>query len=193
MSQMYLRELVAFAQKEIPDLSSDLQNASTLYALQATTQRLFNLTTYMLHHIIHAAYESGSGPVAPPAPPAPVVAPSPPAPVFASTSGMPQLPPPTTITQPVPGPSVIPGMPEVSIQPGVTNVVITAQGTQVIAPSGATSRVAPGEAVGLEATMGRPPEPFVEPGVATVVLPPGGGMSPDVLAALASRSGQSPT
>ena len=83
-------------------------------------------------------------------------------------------------------------MPDVNVQPGVTNVIITAQGTKVITPSGTTSVVPPGEHVGLEATLGTPPQPFVEPGVATVILPPGGGLSPEVAAALAGRSGQAP-
>ena len=188
MSKMYLRELIEFAQKEVPLLGNDFQNASTQYSLQACCQRLFNLTTYMLHHIVHAACEGGSVATeapAPAAPPSPVVVPSQQPP-----TGMPRLPPPNTISQPIPGATSIPGIPDVPIQPGVTNVVITAQGTQVIAPSGQTSMVPPGEPVGIEATTGHAPTPFEEPGVATVVLPPGGGMSPEILAALGSRSGQ---
>lgn len=196
MSQKYLRELVDFAQKEIPLLNNDFQNASTLYALQAASQRLFNLTTYMLHHLIHAAYEGGSSPAAPPAPPAPpapVVAPTPPAPAFVAPSGMPRLPSPSLISQPVPVAATnIPGSPELNIQPGVTNVVITQQGTKVVSADGAITMVAPGEPVGLDATTGRPAVPEAPPGVANVVLPPGGGFTPELAAALASRTGDTP-
>lgn len=196
MASMYLRELVDFAQREVPLLQSDLQNASTQYALQATCQRMFNIMTYMLHHAIHAAYEDGSVPAAPPAPapapPPPVAAPVPQAPVYTHPAGLPRLPAPSVITQPVAGQPHDPSMPDVPLQAGVTNVIITAQGTKVVSPTGATSMVPPGEHVGLEATQGIPPQPYAEPGVPTVVLPPGGGMSPDVLAALASRTGQAP-
>jgi hypothetical protein len=196
MATKYLRELVDFAQREVPLLKADLQNASTQYALQATCQRMFDILTYMLHHAIHAAYENGSAPAAAPAPapapPPPVAAPVQQAPAFTQPAGMPRLPPPSLISQPVAGAPSDPTMADIPFQPGVANVIITAQGTKVVSPTGATSMVPPGEHVGLEATLGTPPQPYVEPGVATVVLPPGGGMSPDVLAALSQRSGQAP-
>ena len=197
MSNKYLRELVDFAQREVPLLNTDLQNASTQYALQSTCQRMFNIMTYMLHHVIHAAYEDGAIPPAPPAPapappPPPVVAPVPQAPAFTQPAGMPRLPPPTVITQPMAGQPHDPSMPDVPLQTGVTNVIITPQGTKVVSPNGSTSMVAPGEHVGLEVTQAGPPQPFVEPGVATVILPPGGGLSPEVAAALAQRTGQAP-
>jgi hypothetical protein len=194
MSKQYLRELVDFAQREIPLLNYDFQNASTHMTLQAATQRLFNVTTYMLHHLIHAAYEEGGTPAAAPAPaPAPVAPPvrvAPPAPVAPSPAGFPRLPSPSPISQPAANATAVEGYPEATVQPGVTNVIITAQGTRVVAPSGAASVVPPGEHVSLEASLGIPPQPLDEPGVATVVLPPGGGMSPDVLAALSGRTGQ---
>jgi hypothetical protein len=204
MSKVYLRELVDFAQKEIPLLQNDLQNASTLYTLQSATQRLFNVTTYMLHHIVHAAYESGSAPATPvappappPAPPAPVLAPaqqapSQVAPAFAVPAGMPRLPAPNAIPQPTPGSAANSDPNGPNVTPGVTNVIITPQGTQVVSPTGVTAVVPPGEHVGLDLTQAGPPQPFVEPGVATVILPPGGGFTPDVAAALDGRSGQAP-
>jgi hypothetical protein len=192
MSKKYLKELVEFAQVEMPALNSDLQNASTLYALQATTQRLFNVCTHMLHHLIHAAYENGTPEpvVTPVAVPAPIVAPPVAQVRAANPSGLPSLPPPTIITQPSASPSAIPGMPDVNIQPGVANVIITAQGTKVISPSGVTTTVGPGEHVGLEASMSTPPMPFSEPGVQTIVLPPGGGMTPETIAALSPFTGK---
>lgn len=192
MSTKYLRELVDFAQKELPQLGYELQNASTVYALQAATQRLYNVTTYMLHHIVHAAYEQGGAPAAPPAPPAPapVAVPVPPAPVFVAPSvqtGLPALPPPSLITQPIPGAqSTITTAGDVPSTPGVANVIITPQGTKVVAPSGVATMVPPGEPVGLDATVGAPPVPLSVPGEATIVLPPGGGISPDLAAALSN-------
>lgn len=103
MSKMYLRELIEFAQKEVPLLGNDFQNASTQYSLQACCQRLFNLTTYMLHHIVHAACEGGSVATeapAPAAPPSPVVVPSQQPP-----TGMPRLP------LPIPSHSRSPALP----------------------------------------------------------------------------------
>jgi hypothetical protein len=207
MSQKYLRELIDFAQKEMPLLKNDLQNASTQYSLQAATQRLFNVLNYLLQHAIYSAYEAQSpegpaaAPVAPVAP-APVVQPPVPtapteqhfAPVHhtptrpATPGSLPVLPPPTAISQPTLAPSQLSGMPEVTIQPGVANVVITAQGTRVIAPSGVATTLPQGEAVDLAATTGRPIVPEAPPGVDNIVLPPGGGMSPETLAALSNLS-----
>jgi len=193
MSQKYLRELVEFAQKTIPELEYSFRNASTHYALQDACQKQFNVISYMLHHIIYAAYENGvlpAAPVNPPAPPPMLVAAPPPPPAFATPIGAPALPPPAIISQPaLASPTSLDGAPVVDVQPGITNVIITPQGTRVVAPSGAATVLPPGEHVDLAAASGIPVLPDAPPGVAQVVLPPGGGISPDVLAALASRSG----
>ena len=191
MSQKYLQELVQFAQTEIPLLKYDFQNASTHMTLQAATVRLFNLTTYMLHNLIHTAYESSidvtAKPAAQPVPAAPPAPPPPPV-VAASPRGrMPYLPNPTMIEQPSLAPEQVPNMNEVCITPGVTNVVITPHGTRVIAPSGVATVVPPGEAVSLDATTGRPEVPPAPPGVDNVVLPPGGAFTPEITTALGSR------
>ena len=193
MSTQYLRELVQHAQVEMPLLNNDLQNASTLYALQAATQRMYNLMGYMLHHMIHAAYEANAGqPMPAPAPaPVPVPAPAPaPAtmPMTYGVGGLPSLPPPNMISQPVPTAPTIPGMPDITVQPGVANVIITPQGTRVIAPSGAATVVPQGQAVDLAATSGHVEVPQAPPGVANIVLPPGGGLTPEALAALENRT-----
>ena len=191
MSQKYLQELVQFAQTEIPLLKYDFQNASTHMTLQAATQRLFNLTTYMLHNIIHAAYEDScmvtTYPAAQPVPAAPPAPPPPPVIAAAPHKRMPHLPNPAMIEQPSPAPEQIPGTNEVCITPGMTNVVITPHGTRVIAPSGVATVVPPGEAVSLDATTGRPEVPPAPPGVDNVVLPPGGAFTPEIAAALGSR------
>ena len=190
MSQKYLRELVEFAQKEVPLLEYSFQQASTHYALQEACQRQFKILTHMLHHIIYAAYENNItvAPVA--APPPVVVAPTPPPPVAPPASGLPALPPPAFIPQPALAPQPASNLPDVPIQPGVANVIITREGTKVISPSGATAILPPGEHVSLEAASGVATLPDAPPGVEQVVLPPGGGMSPEVLAALSSRTGQ---
>jgi hypothetical protein len=192
MSQKYLKELIQYAQVEIPLLKYAFQNASTHYALQEACQKQFGLITYMLHHVILSAYDGA--PAAPP-PPAPVVVapppPPPPAPRQSPSGHLPTLPDPAMIEQPSIAPTQMAGMAEVNIVPGTTNVIITPQGTRVIAPTGAATVLPAGEAVDLAASTGHPEVPPAPPGVENIVLPPGGGMTPDVAAALESR--QNPT
>jgi hypothetical protein len=204
MTQAYIRELVHIAQTELPQLQYDLQNASTHMTLQAACQRLFNIVTYVVYHQITSASEQGnvaasqmppSRPAPPPAPPAPAPQMAPQmAPAFhpmVPTAA--PLPPPPMIHQPATMPSAaLSDAQGANIQPGVTNVIITAQGTRVLNPNGGTTVLPPGEAVDLAAATGRPIPPPAPPGVAQVVLPPGGGLTPDVLAALSSRQGTPP-
>jgi len=192
MSQKYLRELIDFAQREIPTLQYDFQQASTLYSLQSACQRQFNILTHMLHHIIYAAYENGVAPTAPPTPVAqvlaPVVAPPPPAHITAPMIA-PALPPPSAIPQPALSPAAdLAGTPNVDVQPGVTNVIITPHGTRVVAPTGAATVLPPGEHVDIAAATGIPVPPDAPPGVTQVVLPPGGSIGLETLAALSNRS-----
>ena len=195
MSQKYLNDLIRIAKVDLPSLQYDFNNASTLYALQAACQRLFNITGYLLYQAIHEATEQkGTQPlaaqVAPTPAPAPVSVPLISEPVFQLPIAQhDSLPPPPFITQPVAAPSAMPDDSGVTIQPGITNVMITAQGTRIVAPSGAATVLPPGEAVDLATSLGRPILPPAEPGVEQVILPPGGGMTPDLLAALASRTG----
>jgi hypothetical protein len=169
---------------------------------------MFNLTTYMLHHLIHAAYEDKSTPTALPTSQAPVVvtplAPSPVATIPNSNSysesarvlldrsqTLPNLPNPSMIEPPTITPSQMPSIAEVNTVPGITNVIITPQGTKVIAPSGAATILPAGEAVDLAASTGRPDLPPSPPGVENIVLPPGGTFTPELTTALGSR--QNPT
>jgi hypothetical protein len=188
MSQKYLRELVDYAQHEMPLLKDDLANASTTYALQAATQRLFNVTTHILHNLIHTAYELGTIPIVAPPQAVAIAVPTPTAP----PAGIPSLPSPNLISQPLPSPQPVNNIGDVPSTPGIANVIITAQGTKVIAPSGVSTMVPQGEPVGLDATVGAPPTPLSEPGVETVILPPGGAVTNDLAAALANLTGNSP-
>jgi hypothetical protein len=187
MSQKYLPELIAFAQRTIPELEYSFRNASTHYALQEACQKQFGILTYMLHHLIHAATEDedvGSATPRNASPEAEILGP-----VRNASPRAVSLPLPHPISQPALAPSAgIDGAPAVDVQPGVTNVIITPQGTRVVAPSGAATVLPPGEHVSLEAASGIPTLPDAPPGVAQVILPPGGGMSPEVLAALGHRS-----
>ena len=66
----------------------------------------------------------------------------------------------------------------------MAEVVITPQGTRVIPPVGGQAvTLPPGSAVDLVG-MGRPVPPPAPPGVAQVVLPPGGVLTPEAAAAL---------
>lgn len=186
----HLPQLVKFAQ-ELPSLQYDLQNASTIYNLRDVSSRLFNIVSYMLHDVILDAYASMTPAEASAAASRalPASAPSPlHAPVPAQATGV--LPQPPTITGPSLGMPSIPGIPDgIVATPGAMNVVVTPQGTRVMAP-GATQPVVlpPGAPVDLASVTGQPELPDAAPGVAQVVLPPGGGMTAELAAALASRA-----
>lgn len=199
MNSPYKAELLRLAQEELPFLQADMQNASTHYSLQECCQRLFNITANIIYCILTDEAEApaqtrpqvaAQRPVrAPQAAPRQAVR----APVAPSST--PRLPPPPFISQPNPAVSQV-GIPDAqgaTIQPGVTNVIIGQQGTTVISPTGAQTVLPPGEAVDLAASMGIDPEPPMAPeGVDNIILPKGGGFTPDVMAALANRTGAPP-
>ena len=170
MSTQYVNDLVKFAREELPALHHDMQNASTQYTLWSACQRLFNIVSVLLHHAILEAYEKLPAGAA--------------------------LPPPPIITQPDLAPAQTPGLPGVpDIAPaGVAQVVITPSGTRVIPPGGAGPSVVlpPGSAVDLASMTGKPELPPAAPGVAQVVLPPGGAMPAAVADAIASHPAPPP-
>jgi len=85
--------------------------------------------------------------------------------------------------------TTVPGLPDAQVQPGVANVFITQQGTRVVAPDGRQAALPPGEPVSADVTSATQPElPPAPEGVMQVVLPPGGGMSPEVAAALGQKT-----
>jgi hypothetical protein len=189
----HLPTLIEMAQKDVPVLENDILSATGPFQLREICMKLIKLVSYLLHDRILDAYETMKISASVGAtPPQPQVVQPPPRVVrpISTPAGLPKLPPLAGSPQParVPAPPTnVPG--DVPIQHGVTNVVITPTGTVAIAPSGARSVLPPGEAVPLEATTDLPPEPPEAPeGVENVVLPPGGGMSSEVLAALAGRS-----
>jgi hypothetical protein len=204
MASPYLQKLIHIAKQEVPSLQYDLQNAGTHYALQAAAQKLFEITGYLLHHAIQEAVAQTplAAPVArqPPsvAPATTPIRPAPAVPTAQASAPIPldvlDLPPPPAMAQPSPGSAPSMGLPETPpIQPGVANVFVTAQGTRVVAPDGSRALVPPGAPVSSDLTSGQPPTPPEAPdGVANVILPPGGGISPEVAAALAGRSGSAP-
>jgi hypothetical protein len=207
-SSKYLGELIRIARDVMPSLQYDLQNASTTFSLQAACQKMFDTLGFVLHHCIQeAAANMQAAPVAaqPVPQPTPIVRPAPIVPVAAPlqrsfpapqhlADAIASLPPPPALSQPLTAPPAVTGMPDVQAQPGVASVFITSQGTQVIAPGGAKTVLPPGAAVDLAASAGLPPElPPAPPGVEQIVLPPGGGMSPELAAALATRSTDVPT
>lgn len=193
----YLKRLVKIAQEEIPTLQADATNAAGPFQLREVCLKLLDITHYLLLHAIEDA-ASKTQPAAgiPAIPPRPAPPPPPPRPpVAAPPLDVSRLPQPLDVAQPaaVPAPSssMLPG--DVPVQPGITNAFITPQGTTVVNPRGQRSVLPAGVAVPLEISAGVPPEPPPAPeGVAQVVLPPGGGMSPEVEAALAARSPETP-
>lgn len=200
MPSPHLRELIRIAREDMKGLQYDLQNASHTLALRPVCERLFEIVGLILHHVIIESVESiqPAPPVAsaPPAPPAPPPAPRPvpvalprvvlPANPVADSLG---LPPPPSLSQPAPTIPAVPGMPSAQAQPGVANVFLTTERTEVVAASGAKTVLPRGATIDLAASAGLPPEPPpAPPGVEQVILPPGGGMSPELQAALATRS-----
>lgn len=105
---------------------------------------------------------------------------------------MPPLPPPPSMVPTFHPSASLPGMPDVTLQPGAANVIITPQGTRTVSPTGTTAMLPPGVPVGPDVLYGRPEPPPAPPGVANIVLPPGGGMTNETLAALTSRSNDTP-
>ena len=193
MSSPHLPELIRIYKEELPEIQSRVENASTHMTLWPATKKLFNLTALLLRHVILESYDKVSPgefihvpPPAPPPPPA-LLDTRAHAPTF--PPGL-ALPPPPMIDQPGAAPAVLsnqPNMPD--IDPGKVNVFITANGTKVIPPVGGPAvTLPPGQAVDLPELLAPPVPPPAPPGVAQVILPPGGGMSPDVAAALANRS-----
>ncbi len=209
----YLPNLIQQARDVIPSLQYDMQNASTTFSLQAACQKMLETITYILHHcIVDAASSVRAAPTPPeaeppriqvqprpvPPPPPPPVTPRFPTPQHATIAqsiltDVAALPPPASAALPAPfaPPTITPDMP---VQAGVASVFITAQGTQAISPTGVKTVLPPGEPVDLAATTGAPPElPPAPPGVQQIVLPPGGGMTPELAAALSTRTGEPPT
>lgn len=205
MASKYLPELVRIAKTDLPALQYTVQNASTTLALREAVEKLFQITWTLLAHCLEetaAQMKTTRGPIAPaptaapivPAPaPTPVVAPRI-NPTDAMDAVMASLPLPAHLAPAAPTPiAVAPGLPSPTIEPGVTNVVITSQGTQVIAPTGARAILPPGSPVDLATSSGAAPElPPAPDGVDQVILPPGGGMTPELAAALAGRSNEQP-
>jgi hypothetical protein len=186
----HTQELIRIVRDEIPSLRYDFQNGSTHYSLQAPCIKLLTIVEYLLHDAILDAV-SPEQPTAAPAP-APIPVPVPVArPAFARPAAI-DLPPLGNIAQSV-AQSVapveqIPGMADMPIQAGVANVFVTTQGTKVVGPTGQTAALPPGAAVSLADVTGVPELPPAPDGGVNVILPPGGGMSPDV-AALLTRTG----
>ena len=194
MASPHLKELIRIAREDMVGIQYDLQNASHPLALRPVCERMFEIMGLLLHHVVIESVENTMQNLPMPTPPAP--APAPVIPVVVPRPARPAtaidvlgLPPPPSMTQPAPAVSAVPGMPSAQAQPGVTNVFLTTQGTQVVAPSGAKTMLPAGSAIDLAASAGTPPElPPAPPGVAQVVLPPGGGITPEIEAALAGRS-----
>ena len=185
---------VAHVGGELASIQNALQNASTTLALQDVVKRLFNVVSLHLYHSIHDAVNRESPqaaePIRQPAPApvqqAPALSPQS---SMHSNFGLPGLPTrPPTITQPGLAPTSANGMPGIAPS-DVANVVITPQGTQVIpaAGTGMPITLPPNTAVDLAHMGGRPELPPAPPGVAQVVVPAGGAVTPELAAALAAR------
>jgi hypothetical protein len=210
MPSPHLKELIRIAREDVKGLQYDVQNASHPLALRPICERMFEIMGLILHHVIIESVENLQSsatavavPPAPPAPPPPRPVPVAPVPVALPRVVRPiasnpvadalGLPPPPSFAQQTQAVPAVPGMPSAQAQPGVANVFLTTQGTEVVAATGAKTVLPAGAAVDLAASAGLPPEPPpAPPGYEQVILPPGGGMTAELEAALAGRSNPTP-
>jgi hypothetical protein len=210
MNNKYLPTLIKMAREDLPALQFDLQNASTHFALQAATQKMFEVLGLVLHHTILESIANNQAPNSAPDASSTTATPNQPSQPVRSVparilprstpSSLPQriipqsafdLPPPPTMSAPVVNPALTPSSSLAdapAAQPGVLNVTITTQGTRVTTPAGTQAVLAPGEPVTSDVVSDTPELPPPPEDGVNVVLPPGGGMSPEIEAALAGRS-----
>ena len=184
----YLPELIRIARDEMPNLEYDVANSVTPLSIRETNIKLFAIMGQILHHAIHDALSRMPAVSQAPRPaPAPVQVAAPVARPLSTADalGLPTPPSMIPVVVPAQGPQV-PGIPDDPVQAGVANVFITTQGTSVIGPGGRRMTLPPNETqVPIEATAEIAPVPPPAPdGGISVVLPPGGGMTPEVAAAL---------
>jgi len=193
----YLPELIRIAKVELPSLEYDVENAVTPLSQREVLRKLFAITGQVLYYAIHEGVSNL------PRVDVPATAPAAPVPVARPVARVPVAPAPAPAADPLglpPAPSLQPhvvatpattvaGMPDAQVQPGVANVFITQQGTRVVAPDGRQAALPPGEPVSADVTSAQPELPPAPEGTLQVVLPPGGGMSPEVAAALGHKIG----
>jgi len=184
MSTKYLSQLLYFANEDLPQLSHDLVNASTLYTQQAALQRMHNILTYLVHTAILNAYENGQ----PSGKPAPAPAPA----AQAETARAPA--PPILRAAIPPGPLPLGAMAAQRPAPtgGPVEVFVTPQGSRAHIPGMPVAAFPPGTTVDTAQFIHPAATPFPPPITADVILPQGGGLSPEVAAALAGRSSDAP-
>lgn len=185
----HLPKLIQMAQVDVPILQNDVLSATGPFQLREICMKLIKIVGYLLQDRILDAYDAMPSSIPVIAPVVPPVVPPPQLP-RAEVATLPRLPPLPDVAQPARAAAPASNLPgDVPIQPGITNAFITPQGTTVVAPSGVRSVLPPGEAVPLEVSAAVPPElPEAPNGVANVVLPRGGEMSPETAAALSDRN-----
>jgi hypothetical protein len=137
MKEETLKKLILVAQKEMPTLLVDTENASTHHALQPLCARMIKIMNLIMRALIeNEAEKKGVSPIV-------VVAPSP-APAAVVRGTVATTPTPSHLELPdldaPPRPSV-PGAiglpPDAPFQPGITNAFVTPRGTKVVKPDGA--------------------------------------------------------
>lgn len=52
MASPYLNHLIHIAKTELPQLTHDITNSSTIYTVQDAAKRLLNIVTYLVHHVV---------------------------------------------------------------------------------------------------------------------------------------------
>lgn len=161
MSSPFVNNLIQFAYTDLPSLEFDLQNAQSIYTLNAAVSKMFNMVSYLIHHALVDAGVHPNFPQAPahhPQHSAPVyqhtVAPQPAqapvvqrAPVFAgppypAVPGMPmvqqQQPQARVAAMPMPGGGG-PAAPGNTDNSRTTEVFVTQGGTRIIPPGARTA------------------------------------------------------
>ena len=196
MPTEYLPHLIQLAQVggELASIQNDLQNASTTLALQDVVKRLFNVESLHLYHSIHdAVNRDGQQAVEPVRQPAP-----------APVQQAPALSPQASMHSSFGLPGLIPNRPPIISQPGLAPPPPTAcpASRRPTSPTCDHSPGDPGDPRSRDRGTDHPaPQrggrfrphvrpaqlPLAPPGVAQVVVPAGGAVTPELAAALAAR------
>ena len=206
---MRLSLLIHYAQHEMATLKYNAENASTIFTCQDVVKKMVHLIEVMLQHIIietpNLQQRIAQPPPRPVSPPAPVYQQQP---VYAQQAPVGYQPP----AQHFPGLQPQVQMAPPAFHPGyagglnnfgptgapsnVTEVMITPTETRVIPPAGQPIVVPPGYPVDAVAYGTAQVAPVSAPVAieGEIILPKGGGMTPEVMAAInaAKSAGSAP-
>ena len=177
MPSPYLNNLIQIAKEELPLLQYDIEHASTIFTLQATCKRMHDILAYLTHHVILSdpavAQHTRS------------LQPSKPIQETAEPTGHP----PAQNYYPHLAPAISPiahHVPNGNLPPIGQQIVQSSNVVEVVMTKGQT-KVIPPKGIPIIAPAGVPVDTTTLGHGADVVLPQGGQMTPELMAALQNR------